>query len=176
MVKDDRGDAPFVRTWAEISYVALQMWMRPANFYVLLVFRGNFKSPLSHANSWEIGEISYTLLHRVRVWPLWITIECEHPSRSRWCGRHSDGASRKATSCGQRNETVCKSFACEALSAMSGCSFGRRDASQRTKRYSRTRTLAACPIDRLRQPRKSADLMEDPRGNQNVVGIRWNLR
>ena len=45
-------------------------WGIAANSYNLLVFLGNFKPQLSQANSREIGGISYTLLHRVRVWPL----------------------------------------------------------------------------------------------------------
>jgi hypothetical protein len=45
-------------------------WAIGGNFCDLLVFLGNFKPQLSQANSREIGDISYTLLHRVRVWPL----------------------------------------------------------------------------------------------------------
>ena len=45
-------------------------WGIAANSYNLLVFLGNFKPQFSQSNSREIGGISYTLLHRVRVWPL----------------------------------------------------------------------------------------------------------
>jgi len=47
------------------------------------------------------------------------------------------------TASGQNTRTTCKPFNCRALSTMSGFSFGRRDSSQRRKRYRSTRIIAS---------------------------------